>query len=48
MKKYIAPEFSIENLLVDESIAALESISGVEFGSGSNTDTDSFGGMFGN
>ena len=46
MKKYIEPEISIENLLVDESIAALESISGVELGGGTG-DTDSFGGMFG-
>ena len=48
MKKYLEPQITTEELVVDESIAALESISGVEFGSGSNTDTDSFGGMFGN
>lgn len=46
MKKYITPEITIENFLVDKSIAALESISGVELGGGEG-DTDSFGGMFG-
>ena len=47
MKKYSEPQLSTEELVVDETIAALESISGVELGSGNNTDTDSFGGMFG-
>ena len=47
MKKYLEPQITTEKLVVDETIAALESISGVELGSGNNTDTDSFGGMFG-
>ena len=46
MKKYSEPQLSTEELVVDETIAALESISGVELGGGTG-DTDSFGGMFG-
>ena len=47
MKKYIKPDMTVENLLVDATIAALESISGVDVDNG-GSDSGTFGDIFGN